>query len=164
MSDTTRPDFSQIALFACDVDGVMTDGGLYFDDVGHHFRRFDIKDGMGMILLRKAGVHLALISGASSDAMRARAASLGVQEVHLGIGDKGACLRALAQKLGLPLERVLYMGDDVIDLPALRIAGVACAPRDAIEEVRQCAHYVTSAPGGRGAVREVCELILAGRG
>ncbi|MBW2736960.1 MAG: HAD-IIIA family hydrolase [Deltaproteobacteria bacterium] len=158
-----HPDFSKIALFACDVDGVMTDGGLYFDDAGHHFRRFDIKDGMGVIRLRKAGLHVAIISGASSEAMRARAESLGITEIHLGIADKGACLGELAERYDLPLEQVLYMGDDVIDLPALRIAGVACAPRDAINEVRECANYVTSAPGGRGAVREVCELILEAR-
>lgn len=157
-------DVSKIALFACDVDGVMTDGGLYFGAEGEPLRRFDIKDGQGMIRLRKAGVMIALISGACSEAIRARALSLGITEVHLDVADKGTCLAALAEKLGLSLDRVLYMGDDVIDLPAMQRAGVSCAPRDAIDEVKAAADYITVAPGGRGAVREVCELILAQRG
>lgn len=152
-----------IKLLALDVDGTLTDGGLYMDGQGGEFKRFDVHDGMGIHLLRKAGVEVALISGRPSGATDQRAAELGITEVHNGVGRKLPVLEGIAARLGVSLKETAYMGDDVNDVECLRASALAFAPAGAVAEARAAADYVTLSPGGRGAVREAAELILAAR-
>lgn len=149
-----------IRLLALDVDGTLTDGGVYLDGGGNEFKRFDIRDGMGLVRLRKAGVTLALISGRASRATERRARDLGIDRVHNGVGDKLPFLQRLAEELDLDAADVAYMGDDVNDLDCLRWSGLSLAPADARPEVLAVVDWVAPLGGGHGAVREAAELIL----
>ncbi|MBL3593279.1 MAG: HAD-IIIA family hydrolase [Synergistaceae bacterium] len=149
-----------IRLLALDVDGTLTDGGVYLDGGGNEFKRFDIRDGMGLVRLRKAGVTLALISGRASRATERRARDLGIDRVHNGVGDKLPFLQKLAEELDLDAADVAYMGDDVNDLDCLRWSGLSLAPADARPEVLAVVDWVAPLGGGHGAVREAAELIL----
>lgn len=153
-----------IKLLALDVDGTLTDGGIYSDGEGGEFKRFDVHDGMGLYLLKEAGVEVALISGRYSKATDRRAKELGISEVHNGVGRKLPVLEAIVARGGFTLQETAYMGDDINDVECLRAAALAFAPADAAAEARAAADYVTQRPAGRGAVREAAELILAGRG
>jgi 3-deoxy-D-manno-octulosonate 8-phosphate phosphatase (KDO 8-P phosphatase) len=153
-----------VRAFATDVDGVLTDGGLYYGPRGPALRRFDLKDGMGLRLLREAGLALAWISGETGPMLRERAKKLRIRDLFLGVEDKRAALDRWLRAKGIPPERCAYAGDDVNDLGPLALAGVALAPADAVAPVRRAAHWTSSRPGGRGAVREMCDLILAARG
>lgn len=148
---------------ACDVDGVLTDGGLYVGPAGEAMKRFHVRDGMGLRLLREAGYALALISGEDGDAIRRRAEKLRIGHVYLGVEDKAAAFADFAARAGLKAEELAYAGDDVNDLPPMRAAGLAAAVPGAAAEVRRAAHLVLKTPGGQGAVRELCELLLAAR-
>lgn len=167
MSKLTRPQLrhraSQIRLAAFDIDGVLTDGLLYLGPEGQEFKATSVKDGHGLVMLRKAGIELAVISGRPSAAMAGRCAELGIGHVYLGISDKIGIFNSLLQQLSLNAEQASYMGDDTPDLPVLNACGLALAPADAMECVRDAAHWVSTLPGGRGAVREACDLILAAR-
>lgn len=149
-----------IRLLVLDVDGTLTDGGVYLDGGGSEFKRFDIRDGMGLVRLRKAGVTLALISGRASRATESRALDLGIDRVHNGVDDKLPFLQQLAEELDLDAADVAYMGDDVNDLDCLRWSGLSMAPADARPEVLAVVDWVAPLGGGRGAVREAAELIL----
>ncbi len=153
-----------IRLFALDVDGTFTDGGLYLDGRGGEMKRFDIKDGMGIVLLRDAGVETALISGRYSAATEQRAGDLKVALLFNGVPDKLAVLTKLMEERGLEPREVAYMGDDVNDVECLRMAGLALAPSDGTPEAKSAAGYVTASPGGYGAVREAAEFILRKNG
>ncbi len=153
----------RIRLVALDVDGVLTDGGIYLSDVGE-FKRFDIKDGHGIVVAQRAGILFALISGRASAATTTRARELGIEEVHQGARDKVSVLSRLASRHSLEAEAVLYMGDDIQDLGVMAWAGCSAAPADACPEALARATIVTKAPGGRGAVREVIELVLKAQG
>lgn len=155
---------ARLRLLILDVDGVLTDGRLYLGDDGQEYKAFDSRDGHGMVLLQEGGVRLAVITGRTSNVVQMRMASLGVTEVHQGCRDKLPVYAALRERLGLADEAVGYVGDDVVDLPIMRRVGLAVAVADAQSLVRQHAHWCTQARGGRGAVREVCELILAAQG
>lgn len=150
-----------IKLVALDVDGTLTDGGVYLDGAGAEFKRFDIQDGMGLVLLRRAGVRVAIISGRFSQATEGRARELGVELLYNGVGDKLPVLQALAEELGLKPEEISFVGDDVNDLDCLRWAGLGIAVANGRPEVRDAADRVTEARGGYGAVREASELVLA---
>ena len=152
----------RLAIF--DVDGVLTDGGLHYSDSGEETKIFDVRDGHGMKMLQASGVALAIITSRSSRCVARRAENLGIDHVFQGVDDKLATLRALAQTLTLDLSACAYMGDDWIDLPVLTRCGLALSVPDAHAEVRSRAHYVTRAGGGRGAVREACELIMRAQG
>jgi 3-deoxy-D-manno-octulosonate 8-phosphate phosphatase (KDO 8-P phosphatase) len=158
---------ARIKLLALDADGVLTDGGLYYGpplaegDRAGDWGRFDIKDGMGIWRLRHIGCEVAIVSGRQCEAVRARAVYLGVTEVQQGVLDKAGAVRELAQARGLDLAEVAFMGDDLNDLEAMRIVGLPAAPADAVPEVQAVAAFVSSRDGGRGAVRELCELIIA---
>ena len=154
----------RLRAFVCDVDGVLTDGGLYYGPGGPALKRFDVKDGMGLRLLRDAGLGLAWISGESGPILKARAAKLKIRDVFLGVEDKGDVLRRYLKAKGVDPAACAYAGDDVNDLAPLRMAGVAFAPADAVPAARRAAHWTSSRPGGFGAVREMCDLILAARG
>lgn len=148
-------------LLALDSDGVLTDGGVYLFEDGRQFRRFNIKDGLGLKRVMRAGLHVAIISASQVEAVRHRAVQLGIDELHLGVADKLAVLRQLCATHDLTLAEVAFMGDDLTDLPVLQQVGLPCAPADAVEAVRAAAALVTSSQGGHGAVREVCDLLVA---
>lgn len=151
---------ADIKLLALDVDGVLTDGRLYFAEDGNELKAFDIQDGHGLKMLMQAGVQCALITGRNTQLVARRAQNLGIPHLLQGREDKLVALRELIGRLGIALEHVAYMGDDWPDLPALRAVGLGIAPANAHQELRTHADYVTALPGGRAAVREVCDLIL----
>ncbi len=154
----------KVKMLGLDVDGVMTDGRLFYHDDGTETKTFDVRDGHGIKMLHRAGIEVFLISGRSSPLVERRAADLGISEVTQGVFDKIPVLEKLLSKKGFPPEAVAFMGDDVVDLPVMARVGLAIAVADASEHLFGAAHYVTLAPGGRGAVREVVELILAVQG
>lgn len=149
-----------IRLLALDVDGVLTDGRLYFAEDGNELKAFDIQDGHGLKLLQAAGVRCAIITGRNTKLVERRATNLGIKLLLQGREDKLVALRELTKELDIPLEQVAYVGDDWPDLPALRAVGLGIAVANAHQELRTHAVYVTRLEGGRGAVREVCDLLL----
>jgi len=155
---------ARIKLVVFDVDGVLTDGRLYYGAGGEELKVFHVHDGQGMKRLQKAGVQLAIISGRDSAAVTRRMQDLGIEHVFQGDEHKLPIFERLLQKLGLPPEQVACVGDDLPDLPLLQKAGLAVAVANAMPVLKQAAHHVTSARGGRGAAREVCDLILDAQG
>jgi len=155
---------ARIRLACFDVDGTLTDGGLYYDAQGREAKRFHVQDGLGLRLLEEHGVAVALITARRGDVALARARDLRLSHVHVDVGDKAACLHALRESLGLADDEVAHMGDDLPDLPALALAGLAVAPANAHPRVAERVHWVTGARGGDGAARELCDLILHARG
>jgi len=151
-----------LKAMALDVDGVLTDGGVWWGPDGAEWKRFSFADIMGVSLARKAGLLVTLISGEDSPLVDRFAAKLNLPESSKGTKDKAAALRAFAARNGLRLEEICFMGDDVNDLAAMKIAGLSAAPADARPVVLDEADIVTRAPGGNGAVREVVDLLLAG--
>lgn len=147
-----------------DVDGVFTDGGLYFSEDGETLKRFHTLDGHGVKLLQRAGITPAVISGRDSPALRRRLQALGVTHLRLGTEDKRPAAEELLAELDLGWAQAAAMGDDWPDLPVMRRSAFACAPSNAQVEVRHHAHYVTSARGGDGAARELCDLLLVATG
>ena len=153
-----------IRLIAFDVDGIMTDGGLYYSDSGEEFKRFNSQDGHGLKMLRASGVEIALITGRTSRCVAARAKNLGIAHVYQGVENKLEVMVGLLDKLKLPRDAAAYMGDDVVDLPVMLRVGLAISVPDAPQVVRDRAHYVTRRDGGQGAVREACELLMLAQG
>lgn len=147
-------------LIALDVDGTLTDGGVYLDGAGSEFKRFDIQDGMGLVLLRRAGVRVAIISGRFSQATEGRARELGVDLLYNGVGDKLPVLQKLSAELALTSEEVVFVGDDVNDIDCIRWCGMGIAVANARPEVLREADRITAARGGCGAVREAAEMVL----
>lgn len=147
-----------LRLLCLDMDGVLTDGHLYFTGDGWS-QRFCVRDGYGVKLLQAAGVEVAVLSGGEVPSGRARAASLGLRHARFGVSDKVAAFAALAQELGVSAAETAFMGDELPDIPLLRLVGFAATVPEAVAEVRAAAHYVTRCRGGDGAVREVADLI-----
>lgn len=154
---------ARVELLGLDVDGVLTDGGLYYSDSGEQMKKFDVKDGQGIKLAQNAGIDIALISGSSAEATRHRAKTLGIAHVYIGVEDKLATLQQLCEMLELERSQVAYVGDDINDLPLLNWVGCPLTVADAIPANREVATYVTQKPGGRGAVREICDLLVTCR-
>ncbi|MDR2875458.1 MAG: 3-deoxy-manno-octulosonate-8-phosphatase KdsC [Methylobacillus sp.] len=154
----------RIKLVVLDVDGVMTDGSLYLCDDGQEYKAFNSQDGLGMKLLKASGVELAIITGRTSNVVAKRAENTGVAHFFQGVDDKLAAFCELADKLHLDHAQCAFMGDDVVDLPPMSRSGLAIAVPAAPVLVKERAHYVTTREGGRGAVREVCELIMQAQG
>ena len=152
-----------IRLLVLDVDGVLTDGRVYVSSSGEEFKVFHVRDGSGIVALRKAGVEIAIISGRDSPAVQRRADELGIRHVRQGIADKAAAYTALLGALGVSAAHTACVGDDTPDVPILRQARLAVAVADAHPAAIAAAHLVTQAKGGRGAVREVCDLLLEAR-
>jgi 3-deoxy-D-manno-octulosonate 8-phosphate phosphatase (KDO 8-P phosphatase) len=152
----------RLAIF--DVDGVLTDGSLYFTDTGETLKRFHTLDGHGLKLLQRHGIVPAVISGRDSPPLRLRLEALGIAQLRLGTEDKLPAAQAMLEALGLDWSQVAAMGDDWPDLPVMRRAAIACAPPAAHDEVRALAHHVTTREGGAGAAREFCDLLLMARG
>lgn len=149
-----------IELILSDVDGVLTDGGVIFDNQGIEIKRFHIRDGLGIKLWQRAGHQFGLVTGRASHIVQLRAVELGVELVRQGVDDKLPAVKQILTQLRLRPEQVCYAGDDLPDLPVLRHVGLAAAVADGCEELHSAAHYVTKAHGGRGALREIIEMIL----
>ena len=155
---------SHIKLLLMDCDGVLTDGRLWLTDDGDEQKSFNTHDGLGLSLLHRAGLKSGIITGRSSRAVARRAQELGVEFVIQGNPDKTAAFEQLLQQAGVDENEVAFVGDDLPDIPIMNRAEWAVAVADAVEETRSVAHYVTRAKGGRGAVREVIEIILKSQG
>lgn len=153
-----------VKLLVLDVDGVMTDGRVIFADSGEELKGFDVKDGHGIKMLMRSGVGVALLTGRESRVVLHRAKDLGIDMVYQGAKDKLPVFERILSEKGFRGEEVCYVGDDIVDLPVLRRSGLSISVADAGEELKGSVDYVTSMPGGRGAVREVCELILKAQG
>ncbi len=154
----------RIRLFATDVDGVLTDAGMYYSESGDEWKKFDTRDGMGIKLLQRAGLVTAVITMENTKLVARRAEKLAIPEVHQGVLNKVSVLRSMATRHRLTLDQVAYIGDDVNDLEALQVVGFSAAPADAIPSVLKVVDYVCKKKGGEGAVREVADLILAAQG
>jgi 3-deoxy-D-manno-octulosonate 8-phosphate phosphatase (KDO 8-P phosphatase) len=153
-----------IRIVFLDVDGVLTDGGLYFSEQGETLKRFNTLDGHGLKLLQKAGITPAIVTGRDSKPLRLRLQALGIVHARFGTEDKGPAALEILQELALEWHQAAAMGDDWPDLAMMRCCAFACAPANAHIEVRAHAHHVTSARGGEGAVRELCDLLLIAGG
>lgn len=155
---------ARIQLVIFDVDGVLTDGRLYLGNDGNEYKAFHIRDGHGIKMLLEAGLEVAVISGRRAASVERRMADLGIRHAWLGVQDKRAAFDSLLAQLGLTAEQTAFVGDDLIDLPVMTRVGLAIAVRDADPFVQRHAHWQTPSRGGRGAAREVCELLLEARG
>ena len=155
-----RRQLRSIRLLVLDVDGVLTDGGLYFDAAGHLSKRFDVRDGLGIRLLQQAGIQIAFLSGGQGGATEVRARQLGISHCLVGIKDKPGALTALQHQLGLSAEQTAFVGDDLNDLAVRPVVGLLFTPADACRPVRLSADAVLYRQGGHGAVRELAERIL----
>jgi 3-deoxy-D-manno-octulosonate 8-phosphate phosphatase (KDO 8-P phosphatase) len=154
----------KLKLLVLDVDGVLTDGKLFFDDQGKEYKCFHARDGHGIKLLRQSGVEVAVISGRKSNSVALRMQSLGIDHVYQGHENKVAAFEEILEKLALKAEQAAHVGDDLLDLPLLTRVGLAIAVSDANFAVKQYADWCTDLPGGQGAVREVCDFIMQAQG
>jgi len=154
---------ARVRLACFDVDGTLTDGRLFFDSQGVELKAFHVHDGQGLVLLRKAGIAVAFVTARASAIAEQRAAELGL-EAHTGVSDKLACVSQIATRLGISLEEVAFMGDDLPDLRVMLQVGLAIAPASAHPWVRERVHWRTAARAGHGAAREFCDLVLAAQG
>ena len=154
----------KIKVLAMDVDGVLTDGRIIIDSNGVESKNFDVQDGMGIVLLRQAGIKTVLISARASEVSRFRADDLQIDKAYIGVYPKTAAYHQMLKELNVHEDEVCFVGDDVVDLVILKRVGFAVAVDNAVFEVKRAAHYVTTRPGGFGAVREVIELILKAQG
>jgi len=155
---------SAIRMLVFDVDGVLTDGSLFYDNQGQEFKAFNSRDGHGIKMLRASGIDTGIITGRTSQIVLHRARNLGISHIYQGIEDKLTALHDLLQTSNLSIEQIAYMGDDVVDLPVLNRCGLAITVPDAPDEVKQRCHVITRAAAGRGAAREACELIMRAQG
>lgn len=165
MSDTNfLGKAARLSLMGFDVDGVLTDGTLYFTAQGDTMKAFSRLDGHGLKMLQQAGIEVVIISGRTSSALELRAQNLGIDELYMGVGDKRKVMTEILQQRGMDFSAAGYMGDDVVDLPLLRACGFSATVADGHAEVISRVDYVSQKVGGRGAVREVCDLILRAQG
>lgn len=155
-------DLSKIKVLALDVDGVLTDGSLTFSQNGEEFKTFNAKDGQGIVCLNKAGFITVIITARKNGTVEHRAKNLGIKELHQGVKFKLPVLEQILGKYNLTFENVAYMGDDLPDICILEKVGLSCCPNDAVEEVQKVCKFKSKYNGGRGAVREVCDVILRG--
>ena len=152
----------KIKLVAFDVDGVLTDGSLTFDEKGHEYKTFNAKDGQGIVNLNKAGIITAIITARKSGTVKHRAINLNIKELHQGSKNKIETLEKIIAKYGISYDEIAYMGDDLPDICILEKVAIKGCPQDAVDEVKAIANFVSSKNGGKGAVREFCDYILKG--
>jgi 3-deoxy-D-manno-octulosonate 8-phosphate phosphatase (KDO 8-P phosphatase) len=155
---------AKIKLLLLDVDGVLTDGRIIYDSQGNELKAFDVKDGHGLKMLQRAGIEVGIITGRSSQVVIRRAAELGIKILYQGALSKLEPYQEILSQQGLTDEQVAYVGDDVVDLPILRRVGFSATVADAVADVLPLVNYVASKPGGRGAVREICDLLIKASG
>lgn len=164
----TAPDVRErakrVRLFVVDIDGVMTDGRIVYSIYGDELKFFDVQDGFGITLLRRAGIPTVIVTAKRSRVVKARGRDLRAAKVYHGCPDKLRALKHILKRFRVLPEELCFVGDDLIDLPVLARVGFAVAVPNAVDEVKRVAHYVTGKPGGRGAVREICDLILKEQG
>lgn len=161
MKKTLIAKLKKIKLLATDVDGVLTDSGAYYSEDGVELKKFSIRDGMGMVLLRKAGYKIAIVTTENTKIVEKRAQRLQVDDLHQGVKNKLEAIELLRKKYSLQWDEIAFIGDDINDIPVLKKAGFSAAPADATPINKKIVHYVTAAYGGHGCVREVCDLILS---
>jgi 3-deoxy-D-manno-octulosonate 8-phosphate phosphatase (KDO 8-P phosphatase) len=162
--ETLHTRAGRIRLLLLDVDGVLTDGSIVLLGDGQELKSFHVRDGTAIVLAKREGIEVGLLSGRSSEVTARRASELGISLVVQGETDKRAAFGRILESTGLEAGAVAYMGDDLLDLPVLREAGLSAAPADAVPEVLAEADWISTRPGGRGAVREFVELLLGARG
>lgn len=155
---------NRVRLLLMDVDGVLTDGDIIYDDKGVETKAFNVKDGLGIKLLMDAGVKVGIVTSRASKALYHRCDDLGISLVFDGIGNKSGVLEDISKRTGIPAEEIAFVGDDLVDLPLMRKVGLSVAVADAHQTLFENADMVTTARGGAGAVREVCEAILKAQG
>ena len=151
---------TKIKLAAFDVDGVLTDGSLTFDEDGREYKTFNAKDGQGIVNLNNAGIITAIITARNNGTVYHRAKNLNITELHQGQKNKIETLKKLIEKYNISFDEISYMGDDLPDICILEKVGIAACPNDAVDEVKETANFISSKNGGRGAVRELCDFIL----
>lgn len=164
MKENTLKKAKKVKLLVLDVDGVLSDGTIIYDSEGKELKSFCARDGAGIVYLKRCGIEVAILSGRETESVNVRAEELGISEVKQGVRRKLDVLSDILERYGVNLAETAYMGDDLMDLPALKRVGFRAAPRDAVPEVRRIADVVTKAGGGKGAVRELAELILKAQG
>jgi 3-deoxy-D-manno-octulosonate 8-phosphate phosphatase (KDO 8-P phosphatase) len=164
MRDVTPDQFSRIELLLLDVDGVLTDGSIVYNDAGAEQKAFHVRDGSGIKFWRQSGKRVAILSGRTSPVIRRRATELGIDPVVEGADEKIIAFRRILKGTGLQPHQVCAVGDDLLDLPVLSNCGIGIAVADAVADLKSIASYVTTAPGGRGAVREAIEWLMRGQG
>ncbi len=155
---------AEIRMILLDVDGVLTDGKIYLGNNDEEFRAFFVRDGLAIRMGQSAGLSFGILSGRNSPLVERRARELDIEHIHQGIHDKGERLERIAAETGLKADQICFVGDDLIDVPAMRRAGLAACPADGCEETRQFAHYICNNKGGHDAVREVVDLVLRASG
>lgn len=153
-----------VDLLIMDVDGVLTQGEVIYQDDGSQIKIFNVKDGLGLRLLMDAGIQTAIVTGRSAGALEARVKNLGIDHLFHGVSDKAAALAKVVAQSGVSAHRMAFIGDDLPDLPIMKRVGLSIAVADAVTEVRERAEITTTHPGGKGAVRETCEAILKAKG
>lgn len=151
---------AKIKLLILDVDGVLTDNRLYYSNDGNELKTFYTRDGHGMVMLRKSGVQMAIITGRQSELVAKRAKDLKIDHLYQGVPDKLPSFQALMSEIGISNEEVAYIGDDILDLPILMRVGLSITPSDGEDEVKSRVDYVSPHKGGNGVVREICEMIM----
>jgi 3-deoxy-D-manno-octulosonate 8-phosphate phosphatase (KDO 8-P phosphatase) len=155
---------TKIKMLILDVDGVMTDGNIIMDSDGREMKNFNVRDGHGLVMIQRHGIRVAILTGRTSAVVEHRARDLKITEVYQGALNKKEIFPLILEKNSLAPEEIAYIGDDIVDIPVLKMAGFSVAVADALELVKKCADYVTVHRGGQGAVREVCEMLLIARG
>ncbi|MFW6372277.1 MAG: KdsC family phosphatase [Thermodesulfobacteriota bacterium] len=164
-ADALKADaLKKVRLLLLDVDGVLTDGTIIYNEDGSETKRFHVRDGLGIRLLMEAGIGVAIVTGRSSRALHHRCRNLGIEAIYDGVEDKGALISRIEVRTGVSPDEMAFVGDDLPDLPLMRRVGISVAVADGHPAVREAADMTTAAPGGKGAVREVCEAILKARG
>ncbi len=161
---SSREILRQIRLLATDVDGVLTDAGMYYSESGDEWKKFNTRDGMGIKLLQKAGLVTAIVTQERTRLVARRAERLAIPELHQGVMDKLSVIRDMAERHGISLRHIAYIGDDVNDIEALKAVGFSATPADGLPQVRKVVDYICRLKGGEGAVRELAEMILQSRG
>jgi 3-deoxy-D-manno-octulosonate 8-phosphate phosphatase (KDO 8-P phosphatase) len=164
VTDEIREKINPVRILILDVDGVLTDGGIIIDDEGRETKRFDVRDGHGLKVLMRCDVEIILLTGRTSRVVEHRAADLGIREVYQGVWNKLEVFEDILRKKNVGAECIAFMGDDIVDVPVLRRAGFSASVADAADDVKNIVDYVTEHDGGRGAVREICEIILKAKG
>jgi 3-deoxy-D-manno-octulosonate 8-phosphate phosphatase (KDO 8-P phosphatase) len=164
IAEKLRARAAKVRLLVLDVDGVLTDGRIIMDHEGREIKAFDVRDGHGIKLLRQRGIEVAVLTGRNSPVVQKRADDLGIPWIRQGVHDKVAAYEEIAGELGITDEETCFVGDDLVDIGLLKRVGLPIVVADGVQEAKDAALYVTKCPGGRGAVREVCELLLHSQG
>jgi 3-deoxy-D-manno-octulosonate 8-phosphate phosphatase (KDO 8-P phosphatase) len=164
ITEKLRAMAARVKLLVLDVDGVLTDGRIIMDHEGREIKAFDVRDGHGLKLLREAGIEVAILTGRNSPVVQRRADDLGITRVRQGVHDKVGAYQEIAREVGITDDETCFVGDDLVDIPLLKRVGIPIVVGDGAPEAKRLALYVTQSSGGRGAVREVCDLLIQSQG